>query len=147
MSWAKLLAPVLALTLTLTAVLAPARAAYAEGEGFEAIPIAVAGGVVAGGLVVLDLTMLGLSIADGRSASLPWELLGLGLGAAGLGVGTVLLLADSGSDGTAMGAVGLGLGVVLVGGAVWSLTLPDAAPAVALVPTADARGLALVGRF
>jgi len=133
---------------TLTLALAPTRArALSEPEEFDAIPIALAGGILGGGLAVLDLTMLGLSIADGHSASLPWELLGLGLGAAGLGVGTVLLMADSGSDGTAMGAVGLGLGVVLVGGAVWSLTLPDAAPAVALVPTADARGVALVGRF
>lgn len=145
MCLSKVLTPAWALLFAIVISLAPGRPAHAD--EFAAIPIAVVGGVLGGGLAVLDLTMLGLSIADGHSAALPWELLGLGLGAAGLGLGTVLLMAGDGAEGTAMGAVGVGLGAVLVGGAVWSLTLPDAAPAVALVPAADGRGLALVGRF
>lgn len=131
--------------LALAATLAAPGAAHAVDEGFGVIPLAVGGTVAAGGLAVLDLAMLGSSIANGHSAALPWELLGLGLGGAGIGLGSVLLAGDA----TATGAIGVGVGTVLVGTAVWSIALPNARPAVAVVPAvgAESRGFALVGRF
>ncbi len=138
----------LALVAALSVGVLPAREVRAESDGLGGIMVATVGGIAAGGLAILDLTMLGIAIGEGQSAWWLWEGLGLGLGAAGIGVGTVLLLADDGAEGTALGAVGLGVGLALGAGAVWSMTLPDApADGVSAVVLPTPSGLAVVGRF